>query len=386
MVTLSKGGQTIEVPVMVQPGHADDAISLLLGYGRAACGRVGQGVGHRVEGLRTTRRVLLRGSGGLEEDRRDAIRSSRRRSTTAWRAGRSCARPASEEYQKEPARYQGDGRVAQGPHDVPLLRLFEGLPVGHVDRPERRASAATRAWWRASRRTTFRWSARTRCGADARCTGSASTATTPARTKRPQVVTQPMACQQCENAPCENGLPGGGDVAQPRRPERHGVQPLRRHALLPQQLPVQGAPLQLPGTGTRTCRKSRKLVFNPDVTVRMRGVMEKCTYCVQRIEEARSRAKADGRRALQRRRDRERVPAGLPGRRDRLRQYQRSRKPRVEAEETGPRLRAARPNLNIRPRTTYLAQAAQSESGAGATAEKENSSSWPTWRSIPAWS
>ena len=41
-------------------------------------------------------------------------------------------------------------------------------------------------------------------------------------------------------------LPGGGDHAQRRRPERHGLQPLRRHALLLQQLPVQGAALQFP--------------------------------------------------------------------------------------------------------------------------------------------
>ena len=43
-----------------------------------------------------------------------------------------------------------------------------------------------------------------------------------------------------------SGLPGGGDGAQRRRPERHGLQPLRRHALLLEQLSVQGAPLQLP--------------------------------------------------------------------------------------------------------------------------------------------
>ena len=42
------------------------------------------------------------------------------------------------------------------------------------------------------------------------------------------------------------GLPGGRDDAQHRRPERHGLQPLRRHALLLEQLPVQGPPLQLP--------------------------------------------------------------------------------------------------------------------------------------------
>ena len=62
----------------------------------------------------------------------------------------------------------------------------------------------------------------------------------------PDTYHQPMPCQQCENALVRSGVPGRGDDAQRRRPERHGLQPLRRHAVLLEQLPVQGAPLQLP--------------------------------------------------------------------------------------------------------------------------------------------
>ena len=61
----------------------------------------------------------------------------------------------------------------------------------------------------------------------------------------PKTYFQPVPCMHCENAPCEAGVPGGGDGAQRRRAERDGLQPLRRHAVLLEQLPVQGAPVQL---------------------------------------------------------------------------------------------------------------------------------------------
>ena len=87
----------------------------------------------------------------------------------------------------------------------------------------------------------------------------------------------------------------------------------------------------------------------------MRGVMEKCTYCVQRIQEAKIEGKSKGKRWPTRRRCRARLPADVPGRCNRLRQRQRSRQPGSEAE-ADLRNYAMLAELNTKPRTTYLAK------------------------------
>ncbi|MCB9523551.1 MAG: hypothetical protein H6702_09225 [Myxococcales bacterium] len=98
----------------------------------------------------------------------------------------------------------------------------------------------------------------------------------------PRSCTSPIVCQQCEMAPCENVCPVAATDAQPRGAQRHGLQPLHRHAVLREQLPVQGAEVQLLQL-LEGQPEVYHMVRNPDVTVRFRGVMEKCTYCVQRI-------------------------------------------------------------------------------------------------------
>jgi len=122
----------------------------------------------------------------------------------------------------------------------------------------------------------------------------------------PQVVSQPMMCQHCEAAPCENVCPVNATVHDEeglnlmvynrcvgtRYCSNNCPWKVRRFNYFDyNKRPIGPALYRANGLGMGKLKPQDefellKLVKNPDVTVRMRGVMEKCTFCVQRIESA----------------------------------------------------------------------------------------------------
>jgi molybdopterin-containing oxidoreductase family iron-sulfur binding subunit len=336
VVEIKLGNGSISGPIWVQPGQADYSIGLALGYGREKSGRVGRNVGFNAYPLRTTTAENFAVGATLTRTGKTFTLAC---TQDHWSMeGRPIIREANlAQYRDHPnfakSMQQEEPRVAQSLYPNPFDELKKSghhqwgmsidlntcvgcsacmmacqsennVPIVGKDQVRR---GREMHWLRIDRY--YSGLSKNRDSLDTYHTEGQQQFES--WIDDPQVATQPMLCQHCESAPCENVCPVNATVH-----DQEGLNLMVYNRCVGTRYCSNNCPYKVRRFNYFDYNKRGigknlywgplrhraddewdllKMIKNPDVTVRMRGVMEKCTFCVQRIEQAKISQKVKAR-------------------------------------------------------------------------------------------
>jgi molybdopterin-containing oxidoreductase family iron-sulfur binding subunit len=350
-VELGYRGRKLRAPVFIQPGHADGCVTVHLGYGRERAGRAGTGVGFSPYGLRTT--AALWNDFGLQVKKTgESYEFASAQNFHPLDSRRHIIRAADiGAYRKDP-NVTNEG-VETPPRGLTLYPdyKYEGYAWGMaIDLNACTGCSACVVACQAENNIPVVGKDQVRRGrimhwvrVDSYYQGSL---------EHPAIYNQPVPCMQCEDAPCELVCP-----VQATNHSSEGLNDMVYNRCVGTRYCSNNCPYKVRRFNFLLYQDwdtpSLKLMRNPNVTVRSRGVMEKCTYCVQRINAAKIESEKQNRKV----RDGEiqtACQAACPAEAIVFGDINdpHSRVSQMKAEKLNYGLLA---DLNTRPRTTYLA-------------------------------
>ena len=347
VVELRLGGQTVHAPIWIMPGQADETVVVTLGYGRTHAGPVGNDAGFNAYNLRRSDALWV--GQGLEirkTGERHPLSCTQHHQTLE---GRYLVRVGTvAEFQKNPSfahneidqpslyppvKYDGyawgmtiDQTACVGCSAcVVACQSENNIPIVGKDQVAR---GREMHWIRIDRYFQGELDA-------------------------PAIYFEPVPCMHCENAPCEVVCP----VAATQH-SNEGLNEMVYNRCIGTRYCSNNCPYKVRRFNflqySNVKAPSLKMLANPNVTVRNRGVMEKCTYCVQRIQAVKITAEIGDRKI----RDGEITPACAQACPAQAIVFGDINDPtsRVAGLKAQPHNYGLLVELNARPRTTYLAR------------------------------
>ncbi len=327
-VNLSVNGNTLAVPVMPQPGQAYGTLGLALGYGRTVVGLVADNLGVNAFPLSTVNNGAVSfavTSNVLVEPTSESYQIAQTQTHHTYMGRETVIQETTlKSYQDDPQ----SGRM------FPKIATSEGFKKPYAVSLWKGHEYANHHWG-----LTIDLNSCTGCGT---CTVACQTENNiPVVGKQevlnrremhwiridryyssnaeegdlagmenpadnPEVTFHPMMCQQCNNAPCETVCPVAATTH-----STEGLNQMTYNRCIGTRYCANNCPYKVRrfnwfkyhdndqfDTNLAMSNDLGKMVLNPDVTVRSRGVMEKCSFCVQRIQAGKLTAKREGRRPV----------------------------------------------------------------------------------------